>query len=194
MSKKDATPVDPDKQKETIRALDEADEMRAGDTYYIVSARWYRGWKRFVGWEDGECAEYANEEKEDLIETDGDSDDPSTPSSNGSVSSAESGASPSRYKKPEAINNWPIVDAIEVTSRVLGMPSDKVRDRETGETRPSFVCLKKEIEESKDYKCIPKTVWEKLVSWYGGGGPSIPRVVIEDGPSKYLRQIGRAHV
>ncbi|XP_065845344.1 ubiquitin carboxyl-terminal hydrolase 15-like [Oscarella lobularis] len=50
-----------DDQFETIRNAVNRAEMREGDTWYIVDSRWFKQWKRYVGWDTWDQSSKGNE-------------------------------------------------------------------------------------------------------------------------------------
>ncbi|XP_065845355.1 ubiquitin carboxyl-terminal hydrolase 15-like [Oscarella lobularis] len=44
-------PLSVDDQFETIRNAVNRAEMREGDTWYLIDSRWFKQWKRYVGWD-----------------------------------------------------------------------------------------------------------------------------------------------
>ncbi|XP_065845579.1 ubiquitin carboxyl-terminal hydrolase 15-like isoform X2 [Oscarella lobularis] len=50
-----------DDQFETIRNAVNRAEMREGDTWYIVDSRWFKQWKRYVGWDAWDQSSKGNE-------------------------------------------------------------------------------------------------------------------------------------
>ncbi|KAL1541002.1 ubiquitin-specific protease [Salvia divinorum] len=136
-----APQLTPEEEKQAVRDIAVATEAqtKVGDTFYLITQRWWQDWLEYVS--------------QTSIVNDGSSSE-----HQGSVSS-------SALKKPSCIDNSDLIDEAVYEDSATGIE------------------LHDTLVEGTDYILLPKEVWNKLHSWYGGG-PVLARKVINTGLSK----------
>ncbi|XP_047968134.1 ubiquitin carboxyl-terminal hydrolase 5-like isoform X7 [Salvia hispanica] len=136
-----ARKLTPEEEKQAVRDISVAAEAqtKVGDTFYLITQRWWQNW-----------LEYVNQ----------------TSIVNDESSSEHQGAvNLSALKKPSCIDNSDLIDEAVSEDSAMGIE------------------LHDTLVEGTDYILLPKEVWNKMHSWYGGG-PVLARKVINTGLSQ----------
>ncbi|XP_041998185.1 ubiquitin carboxyl-terminal hydrolase 5-like [Salvia splendens] len=136
-----ARKLTPEEEKQAVRDISVAAEAqtKVGDTFYLITQRWWQDW-----------LEYVNQ----------------TSIVNDESSSEHQGAvNLSALKKPSCIDNSDLIDEAVSEDSAMGIE------------------LHDTLVEGTDYILLPKEVWNKMHSWYGGG-PVLARIAINTGLSQ----------
>eukprot|EP00941_MAST-03F_sp_MAST-3F-sp1_P001377 g1377.t1 len=143
--------------------------MRRGEIWYVVSHDWWNDWVEYTQWNNAFLFNVENEKK---VSKKSDNNDSSTPSAAASPSAASPSSSPLPPKPPEEAPQLQMHVSSAYGDRPSAIDNSDIAGSVKNTLRPGLV-------EHSDYVLVPEDLWQVLWEWYGGG-PSFPRVVLED--------------
>lgn len=138
------------------KTFDDATPMKAGDVWFVVSARWFNTWKSYSKF--GTPAAAAADSSK--------------------ASSSSSSPNPEGASRPGPIDNTDILAKQPARPPVCALPAPQTS---ASDETDFGVEMKEKLHGAYDYEVVPAAAWALLSGWYGVCGPVLRRYAVEEG-------------